>query len=375
MLKGAVLHSPSLLILRKELKMEILKTVMAIFALLGAVDYIIGSPLGMGKQFEKGISMLSLMFLSMVGMILLAPVLAGLLQPVTAFIATKTPFDPSIVPGIFLANDMGGYPLASAVASDATLGAFNGLVVASMLGATISFTIPFAISSIEKRFHTDVIFGILCGICTIPIGCFVSGLILGMPVKALFTDLIPVIVFSGMIILALIIIPTITTTVFSWIGKLTVAVIVIGLAAGIFKFLTGYTLIPGLADLSEGIDVIVNATCLMTGAFPLIFAVSKILNRPLNAIGKKLGIDSTSILGFLSTVASFAITVGILGDMNKKGRVINVAFAVSAAFVFASHLAFTMSYRPSFVLAVVAGKLVAGVTAVGVASVLYKRCP
>jgi ethanolamine transporter len=50
---------------------------------------------------------------------------------------------------------------------------------------------------------------------------------------------------------------------------------------------------------------------------------------------------------------------------------LNSAFAVSAAFVFAGHLAFTLSFNSDFVLGMILGKLVAGVCAVVVAVFLY----
>ena len=59
--------------------------------------------------------------------------------------------------------------------------------------------------------------------------------------------------------------------------------------------------------------------------------------------------------------------------MNKKGRMVNSAFAVSGAFVFADHLAYTLVYGAEFVPAVVAGKLSAGLMAVVLSLCLYSR--
>ncbi len=42
--------------------------------------------------------------------------------------------------GLLLANDMGGAPLAEAVGKSPELAAFNGLVVSTMMGCTVSFT-------------------------------------------------------------------------------------------------------------------------------------------------------------------------------------------------------------------------------------------
>ncbi|MBQ6989431.1 MAG: ethanolamine utilization protein EutH, partial [Clostridia bacterium] len=61
---------------------EVLIWVMGIFAVLGAVDRIFGNRFGLGQEFENGILAMGSLALAMVGIIALAPVLAGLLKPV-----------------------------------------------------------------------------------------------------------------------------------------------------------------------------------------------------------------------------------------------------------------------------------------------------
>ena len=55
--------------------------------------------------------------------------------------------------------------------------------------------------------------------------------------------------------------------------------------------------------------------------------------------------------------------------IDKKGVILNSAFAISAAFAFADHLAFNSAY----VAAVIAAKLIGGVTAVMLGCLLYRR--
>ena len=62
-----------------------------------------------------------------------------------------------------------------------------------------------------------------------------------------------------------------------------------------------------------------------------------------------------------------------MDKMDKKGVVINSAFAVSGAFVAGSHLAFTLAFDPVYVPAVIVGKLISGICAIVVASVVYGR--
>ena len=54
-------------------------------------------------------------------------------------------------------------------------------------------------------------------------------------------------------------------------------------------------------------------------------------------------------------------------DMDYRGKVVNIAFAVSAAFVFGDHLGYTAGFAPEMLPAVIVGKLTGGISAVGVA--------
>ncbi|MBQ7897281.1 MAG: ethanolamine utilization protein EutH [Clostridia bacterium] len=353
--------------------MNILYVVMACFSLIAALDRATGNHLGMGKEFEKGIMILGTLTFSMVGMLLAAPLFAELLLPVTSLVSRHTPFDPSVIMGMLIANDMGAAPLSLSLASSEEIGYFNGLVVGAMMGATISFSIPFALKTIDKEYHDDVFVGMLCGLATIPLGCLVSGIMLKLPIVALLVDLIPVTLFSAVVMIALLKVPDLCVKVFSMIGKVLGIVIILGLALGIFEFLTGKAIIKGLAPLSEGMDVVINASAVMTGAFPLINVVSRVLNRPLLWIGKKTGFDKISVIGFVSSMATVATSYLMVGDMSKKGRIANLAFSVSGAFTFAGHLAFTMSINPSYVFPVIVGKLVSGFSSIFVAIFIYNK--
>ena len=346
---------------------------MAVVSLIAAFDLVTGNHLGIGKEFEKGIMLLGTLTMSMVGMLLIAPVFARLLLPFTDLVARYTHFDPSVIMGMLLANDMGGAPLSEEIAKSAELGYFNGLVVASMLGATISFTIPFAINTIKKEYHSDVFIGVLSGIATVPIGSLVAGIIIGIPLKALIINMIPLVVFSLLVMLGLWKKPLAMVKIFSVIGKAFVVIITLSLALGIFEFLTGKAIIKGLDPLTSGMKVVINASAVMTGAFPIISLLSRLLNRPLTKIGNKVGLDKISVLGFLSSMATVATTFLMIPDMNKKGRIANIAFSVSGAFVFAGHLAFTMSMNADYVFPVIVGKLISGFTAIIVSFVVYKK--
>jgi len=63
----------------------------------------------------------------------------------------------------------------------------------------------------------------------------------------------------------------------------------------------------------------------------------------------------------------------IMKDMDDRGKVINVAFAVSAAFVFGDHLGYCGGVAREMIFPMVIGKLVGGITAVIVACLITPK--
>jgi ethanolamine transporter len=309
----------------------------------------------------------------MLGMMTIAPALSTVLIPIITPVATAVGFDPSALAGILIANDMGGASLADSIANQEVLGAFHGLCVASMLGATVSFTIPVALHSAKKENHDDVLLGLLCGISTIPVGCFISGLVMGISPLTVLINLLPALLISVIIVIGLLKFPKITIKIFSVFGKIISIMITCGLALGIFQTLTGKVILKNTAPLMESAATVFTICITLAGTFPLIAIISKILKKPLSALGRKMELDDTSVVGLIATLANSIATMESADKMNRKGRVLNLAFAVSAAFVFGDHLAFTLSYNGKYIIPVIIGKLVAGITALLVASILVKK--
>ena len=353
--------------------MDVLSIIFLIFSILGAIDYILNNRFGIGKEWEKGFQLLGTMSLSMIGMIVLAPWIGQVITNVFGTAVSKMPFDISVMAGSLLANDMGGATLALNIAQNDLIGKYNGLIVGAMMGATISFTLPFAMTAVEKSQQKSVLFGILCGIIAIPIGCLVAGIIAGISIVVLLINLVPLIILAVFLAVGLAKKPDLCVKIF---GVLTIGIkilITFGLLVGIVPFLTGFELLPAAAPIEEGVLIVFHIAIVMTGTFPLLHILSKLLCKPLILLGKKMGINETSTLGFVSTLATNVTTFGMMKDMDEKGVILNSAFAVSAAFVFADHLAFTMSFEKNFVPSMIVGKLVAGVLGVVIAWFVSKR--
>ena len=242
-----------------------------------------------------------------------------------------------------------------------------------MLGATIVFTIPVAMGILEERDRPVMAKGILCGVVTIPVGIFVGGITAGFPVGMVLRNLIPIVLIGALIALGLWRAEKAMIKGFAVFGKLVVVVVTIGLACAIVEALTGYAIIPGMAPISEGFSTVGTIAIILAGAFPLVYVVTKLLRRPLMSAGRLLGINDAAAAGLIASLANSIATFGMVKDMNERGKVINIAFAVSAAFVFGDHLGFTAGFAPEMIGPMIAGKLSGGISAVAAAMWLTRE--
>ena len=102
--------------------------------------------------------------------------LGPILQPIYGLVGA----DPAMFATTLLACDMGGYPLAMQLAANESIGNFAGLILGTMMGPTIVFTIPVALGIIKEEDRPYLGAGVLAGMITIPIGCIVGGLVMNM---------------------------------------------------------------------------------------------------------------------------------------------------------------------------------------------------
>ena len=352
---------------------EMLIALMAVFAALGAADRICGNRFGIGKEFEEGILAMGSLAMAMIGVITLAPVLAAVLRPVVVPVFALLGADAAMFAGAILASDMGGGALAAEMAGSYEAAMLGGVITGSMLGATIVFTIPVALGILQPDDRPALAKGILCGIVTIPVGILVSGLVAGFPGIMVLKNLIPIVLIAGLIILGLWKAERAMIRGFTIFGKGITALITLGLVAAIIQALTGVAVIPGMAPIAEGLEVVGAIAIVLAGAFPLVYALTKVLEKPLMKAGKLLGVNDTAAAGLIASLANSIATFGMVKDMDSRGKVVNIAFAVSAAFVFGDHLGFTAGFAPEMLLPMSLGKLAGGITAVAVAMLLTRK--
>ena len=365
--------------------------IMMIFMLVGAIDKICGNKLGYGEKFEEGFNAMGPLAMSMAGVVAAAPVLSMLLGPILKPIYGIFGASPAMFATTLLACDMGGYPLAMQLAEgDVAIGNFAGLILGTMMGPTIVFTIPVALGIIKKEDRGYLGAGVLAGLITVPIGCIVGGLMMNtlapeyhLNFITIIQNLIPVIIIAALIVLGLWFAPGPMINGFNKFGTGVTIVITALTAIAVFEQITGimfpvfHIMVENPADGSRGLDIGL-LTCgqiaiVLIGAFPMVEWITRTFGKPLEKIGAALGMNEQGSAGMVANLANNIAMFNIMGEMNPKGKLLNVAFAVSAAFVFGDHLGFTAGNNPDMIFPVIEGKLVAGVTAIIVANILAPK--
>ena len=352
--------------------MNFLTVVMLVFAILGAIDRALGNRLGLGKEFEKGFMLLGVFSLTVTGMLVISPLVAGLLAPCADWIYEVLHIDPSILPASFFAIDMGGASLALEMAQNESIGMLHAFIVSAMMGCTVSFVIPYSLGAVKSEKQKELFLGYLCGLVTIPVGCLVVGVFQKIEFVTLVRSLLPLILFSGIIICGLLFYLKVTIKIFAAFGVFVKLLVTVGLVFGMIQFVSGKEVISGLADFEESSRVCLNSAIIMAGAFPFMYVVSRILTKPVKKLADVLHINETSAFGFLSTLVSCVPTIDKGDQMDSKGLVLNAAFIVPCSALFGSHFAFTMAFRSEYVGYLIAAKIISGVTAVFLAYFIYR---
>lgn len=350
---------------------QIILWVMAVGILIGGFDKIIGNKFGLGEKFDEGFNAMGPLALGMVGIVCLAPVISKVLGPMIIPVFTAMGADPAMF-GSILANDMGGFPLAMELAVNEQAGLLAGAIVASMLGCTLVFSIPVGLGLIEKEDRPYFSKGLLIGLITIPVGSVIGGLVAGFDFMLVIKNVIPVLILSVLLAVGLKFIPDKMIKGSMLFGQFITIVIYIGLACAAFEFITKIVIIPGMAPIMEGMNAIAGIGIVLLGTFPILSILVKVLDKPLNAVGRKIGMDATSAAGLVFTLANSVPVYKMMKDMNKRGKIVNTAWLVPATAALGDHLGFTAGVRPDMITPVVIGKISAGILAIIIAILMSK---
>ncbi|MDD6247405.1 ethanolamine utilization protein EutH [Desulfovibrio piger] len=346
----------------------------AAFMVLGIVDkLVLHGRLGYGARFDEGIMAMGTLAISMVGIMCAAPLLSRFLVPIFTPVYRLTGGDPAMAAGMILACDTGGYPLACAMTDNPQLQVLSGIHTGAMMGATIIFSIPVSLTIVEQKDHGLLAKGFLAGLIAIPAGCFLAGLLSGIAPGTLLRNLLPLFAFSLLLALGMLKIPAGMLRGFHLFSRFITILIHIFFGAAIIEGLTGFAVIPGMAPIGPQLETVGMIGITLAGAYPMVHFMTTVLKRPLNAVGRLLRVNGQTAAGMVACLANNIPAFGMLKDMDDRGKVFYTAFSVCAAFALGDHLAYAASQAPDSVLPMIAGKILGGLAAILIASLLVHR--
>lgn len=363
-------------------------------AVAGALASLRNDQEGLGKEFFEGLYTMGPIFVPVAGIMASIPYLSAAIEAAVGPLFELIGADAAIAATSIIAVDMGGYHLAEALAAT-TDDWLMAMVTGYMAGATIVFSIPVGLAMLDKRDHKYMGLGIMSGILSVPVGVFITTVIMtiyglevrdvisttaeathvyGLAIGTILANLAPLIVFCVAIALGLRFVPDIMITGFLWFGRILYGAITLVLVASIVEYFTGFfSLIfggwgfdPIIADEEDqfrALEIAGYIGIMLAGAFPMVYLIKKYLSKPMDAIGRRIGLESTGAAGILATVANVIALYRLVGDMRAKDKVLTIAFAVCAAFLFGDHLAFTANFQPTMILPLMLGKVGGGAVA------------
>ncbi|WP_347940653.1 ethanolamine utilization protein EutH [Peribacillus simplex] len=372
--------------------------IIMVCAVVGAIASIKDSEQGLGKQFMEGLHTVGHIFIPAAGIMASIPYLSWFIDKVCGPIFAAIGADPALAATTILATDMGGYQLAAEL-QQSYEGWIMAMIVGFMSGATIVFSIPMGLAMLEKRDHKYMALGVMSGILTIPIGAFISSVLVvatnskirevistnadstyefTLSYLKIALNLSPLLIFVVLLALGLYFLPDLMIKGFMWFGKILDAAIKLVLVFSIVEIFTGlfsnvlgawgfHPIMADKADQFRALETAGYIGIMLAGAFPMIYLIQKYAGKPLEAMGGKIGLSKAGSAGILATVANILAMFKLVKDMPPKDKVINISFAVCAAFLLGDHLSFTANFQPSLILPIIVGKLSAGAIGIGLA--------
>lgn len=352
---------------------KVILVIMCVFFVLGGIDYILGSKLGIGEKFKEGIESIGLLVLSMTGIYAISPIIGGFLRDIFVPIGDKLGIDISVFPSMLLAIDMGGLGISSELASSNEMYIVSGVIIASTLGATLSFSVPLALGLVKEKSSIYLTKGMIYGIATMPIAPLFAGLYLGIDIKVLLVNLIPLFALTIILIVGMLKFEDITQKIFTIFSKGILVVSLIALMLMGINSILGIEIIKGMIPINDALAVAGKIGIFLAGAYPFLKVLTKFFGKMFSGLANTVGVNVDSIIGIFAGMISNILIFQNFENLDNRGKVMCSAFSVSGAFVLGGQLGFVALETPKYITVYIISKLLAGAFAMILALAMSKK--
>ncbi len=344
---------------------RIIMYVMAIGAVIGGLDRMIGNRYGLGRKFDEGMIYFGPTALAMVGIICLEPLFVTYLEPVLIPLFRAIGVDPAMF-GTVLAIDMGGYQLAKDFAVNPMVGNFAAVIVSTILGCTLTFFIPVGMTMVEEEDRDFFSKGIMLGLAASPVVIIAGGLLCQMSLLEILWQSFVIFILILCIILGLWKRPDEMMGGFRVFAVCIKTMTTIGMILGAVAYMTGIELLHGMRPIEEAMAIVSGISIVLLGSLPVAEMLQRALKKPFERIGNITGMNGPSVAGILMCMVSSVPVFTLIKDMNPKGKIVNAAFMVTSTGVLGATMAFVANQQVDMVSPFVISKLLGGAAAVAV---------
>ena len=313
-----------------------------IFFLVGVIDYIFGGKYGLSKGIESGIKSMGSLALSMIGILSITPIISDLIIKYILTIFKNILVDPTIIVSSFIAVDMGGYKIVQSISTDQGIIYFSGILISSILGCTISFTLPLALGIVKEKNIDILCKGILCGIVVLPIGLLVGGILLKIKLSLILINLMPIVIISIFVVIGLYKKPNKMIICFKYLAKFIMILGLIGLGVQGFTSITGVVIIKNLLALEETLTIVGKIAIFLAGANVMLEIIKVVFKNKIAMLEKVLNINSASVGALIGSLASAVIVFTNFDELDDRGKLVCSAFSVAGAYVFGGQLGYVV---------------------------------
>ncbi len=366
-------------------------------AVVGAFASVVRPQSGLGKEFVNGIHSIGPVFLAQAGIMISIPYLSKLISLVLGPYFAAMGSDVSIAALSIIAVDMGGYQLADALTANRDMW-IAAMIVGYTSGATIVYLIPVGLMMLERKDHKYLALGAMAGLISIPFAVLAALMMItlfNLPVRDIVSTsaqathlltldflgalklLAPLFVFCFLLAAGLRYRATMMVNGFLIFGKLMDAFIKMILAfaivehfTGFFSKTVGWGFDPMFADEKElfrAIEIAGYIGIMLAGTFPICYLFNKYCRRPMEMLGRQLGLSAPGAAAFVMVLANIIAVYHMFKSMNARDKVLCVAMGVCAQATIGDHLAFTANFQPSLIMPILLAKLFGGLLAVFIA--------
>jgi ethanolamine transporter len=366
-------------------------------AVVGAFASVFKPQSGLGSEFVNGIHSIGPVFLAQAGIMISIPYLSKLITVLLGPLFAAMGSDVSIAALAIIAVDMGGYQLADALTSNRDMW-IAAMVVGYTSGAVVVYLIPVGLMMLDRKDHKYLALGAMAGFISIPFAVLAALMMItffNLPVREIVSTsaeathlltidfigalklLAPLFLFCFLLAVGLRYRANMMVAGFLIFGKVIDGFIKIVLALAIVEHFTGFFsktigwgFDPMFADEKElfrAIEIAGYIGIMLAGTFPICYLFNKYCRRPMEVLGRQLGLSASGAAGFVMVLANVIAVYHMFKKMNARDKVLCVAMAICAQAAIGDHLAFTANFQPSLIMPILLAKLFGGLLAVYIA--------